>query len=170
MHRQSPLPVWGRQGRVRDWFHTKQGARFLNAQTSWFRLYTPKGFAVLSTVGRRTGKMRRTNVRLIVRGDKGFLVSIGAGSVGWLQNVRARPHVELRIGRTTRTGRARPPSDEQEVLEAIQTYCETVNWFDYVEGIVNQRGRPTAARIRSMHARWCEQGLVIVVDLDGSAA
>ena len=170
MDRDSPLPVWGYQGRVRDWFHTKPGARFLNAQTSWFRLYAPTGFAVRSPVGRRTGRGRRTNVRVNARGAQGVLGWIGGGGAGWLQNVRAGPQVELRIGRTTRTGRARPPSDEAERLEAIETYCETVNWFDYVESMVNQRGRPTSARIRSMHARWCEQGLVLVVDLDGTTA
>ncbi|MFB9837455.1 hypothetical protein [Actinoallomurus acaciae] len=53
-HRRNPLTT------------TLTGARFLNAfQVPWFRIAPPRGFGVLTTVGRKTGKTRRTCVRAI---------------------------------------------------------------------------------------------------------
>lgn len=159
------VPVWGHQGRLRDWFHTTSGARFLNAQTSWFKIAAPKGFAVLTTTGRRTGRLRHSNVRLITRGRQAFLVSIAGTQNSWIKNLQDNPEVELRLGRQNHMGRARPPCDDHERQRARDTYCQTVNWFDFVSSLVNQRGVPSRRRIVEMHSRWFDQGVVLVIEL-----
>jgi deazaflavin-dependent oxidoreductase (nitroreductase family) len=161
-------PVWRQQGRVRDWFHTKAGAKFLNLQTAWFRIAAPKGYAVLSTVGRRTGRPRRSNVRAIVRGDRAFVVSIAGRANDWFHNLHAKPEASLRIGRRDWIGRARQPRDDGERHAARAAYCETVNWFDRISSLVNQQGIPSRQRIRAMHTRWIDEGELFVIELIGA--
>jgi deazaflavin-dependent oxidoreductase (nitroreductase family) len=162
-----PAAVWRRQGRVRDWFHTKAGARFLNLQTAWFRIGAPKGYAVLTTVGRRTGRPRRSNIRAIRRGDRIYVVSITGGSTGWFHNLQANPSVRLRLGRRNRTGRARQPRNDEERLAARAAYCDTITWFDFISSVVNQRGIPWPRRIRELHTRWIDEGNLFVIELAG---
>lgn len=54
---------------------------------------------LLTTVGRRSGLARTTPVVLVKAEDHLWLVS-PYGRVGWVHNVRARPEVVLRQGRT----------------------------------------------------------------------
>jgi deazaflavin-dependent oxidoreductase (nitroreductase family) len=55
---------------------------------------------LLTTTGRKTGRPRTTPVILVEAGGERWLVS-PYGLVGWVHNVRARPEVSLRRGRTT---------------------------------------------------------------------
>jgi deazaflavin-dependent oxidoreductase (nitroreductase family) len=151
---------------VRNWFHTRTGARFLNAQTSWFRIYAPSGWGLLTTTGRRTGAMRRSCVRVVTVGQQAFLVAIGGETADWLNNALFNPRVSLRVGSKTRTGRARRPQTEDEQATAMTAYCETITWFDFISSLVNQRGLPSPKRIRAMLARWSEQGTALVIDFD----
>ncbi len=166
MVHEGSLPVWGDQGRVRNWFHTKTGARFLNAQTSWFRIYAPPGWGLLATIGRRSGATRRSCVRVTTVGQRGFLVAIGGKTTDWLQNALAHPRVSLRMGYRTRTGHARRPQTEDEQAAAMRAYRETLTWFDFISSLVNQRGFPSPERIRAMHARYSKQGTMLVIDFD----
>ena len=169
MARQVPLPVWGRQGRVRDWFHTKRGARFLNRQTAWFRLYAPKGFGLLTVSGRRSGEPHRYSVRAIVQHRRAVVVSIGGVGTSWFQNITSEPRVRLRIGHRTCSGVARVVRDAEERLEVQRVYVDPVNWFDFVSSFVNQRGIPSATRIRALHTKWFDEGVPLIIELDGSA-
>ena len=164
--RQSPVPAWGEQGRVRNWFHTRTGARFLNAQTSWFRIYAPSGWGLLTTTGRRSGSVRRSCVRIITVGQRGFLVAIGGETTHWLQNALLNSRVAVRVGSRTRTGDARRPQTEDERAMAMTAYCETITWFDFINSLVNQRGLPSPKRIRAMLATWFRHGTALVVDFD----
>jgi deazaflavin-dependent oxidoreductase (nitroreductase family) len=161
--------VWREQGRLRNWFHTKAGARFLNHITAWFRIYAPRGYAVLTTVGRRTGTTRRSNVRLIPSGNCAFLVAIAGQTNDWLHNLHDKPEARLRIGRRDRACRARPPRDEVERLAAHTAYCDSLHWFDYFSSIVNQRGIPSPRRMREMHARWIDEGELFVMEFIADA-
>ncbi len=160
----SPLPSWGDQGRVRNWFHTKPGARFLNAQTRWFNLRAPRGYTVLTTVGRRTGTPRRACLRAVLSGQRAIIVATGGRTSDWLLNIESNPHVTMRIGRATRTGVARTVRDD-EVAVLSETFSRPVYLFDRVASVVNQRGLPTNARIRALHEQWCKQGMIAMVDL-----
>ena len=155
------------QGRVRNWFHTKHGARFLNFQTAWFRVAAPKSYAVLTTVGRRTGRRRRSNVRFVVDGNTGYLVSIAGQTNDWYHNLRANPDVQLRIGWRNRIGRAHPPRDDNERLTARAAYVDALNWFDFFSSVVNQRGFPSPRRIRELHESWIDEGRMVIVQLVG---
>jgi deazaflavin-dependent oxidoreductase (nitroreductase family) len=55
---------------------------------------------LLTTTGRTTGLPRTTPVVLVSADGQRWLVS-PYGNVGWVHNVRARPEVSLRRGRTT---------------------------------------------------------------------
>lgn len=158
--------VWRQQGRVRDWFHTRAGAKFLNLQTAWFRIAAPKGYAVLTTVGRRSGKPRRSNVRAIRRGDHIYVVSIAGRANDWFHNLDANPEARLRIGRRNRTGRARQLRDEGERLAARAAYCDHITGFDFISSLVNQRGIPWPRRIREMHTRWFDEGELFIIELN----
>jgi deazaflavin-dependent oxidoreductase (nitroreductase family) len=164
--RQTPVAAWGDQGRLRNWFHTRTGARFLNAQTAWFRIHAPSGWGLLTTTGRRTGALRRSSVRVVTVGQRGFMVAIGGETTDWLKNVLFNPRVSLRVGDRTRTGHARRPQTENEQATAVTAYCETITWFDFVSSVVNQRGFPSPKRIRALLARWFEHGAVLVIDFD----
>ena len=158
--------VWRQQGRVRDWFHTKAGAKFLNLQTAWFRVVAPTGYAVLTTVGRRSGKPRRSNVRAITRGDHLYVVSITGRANDWFHNLDANPEARLRLGRRNRTGRARQPRNDEERLAARAAYCDTITGFDFISSLVNQRGIPRPRRIREQHTRWFAEGELFVIGLN----
>jgi deazaflavin-dependent oxidoreductase (nitroreductase family) len=69
--------------------------------------------AVLETVGRRTGRRRRTPVTARRRGDVVWFVSEHGRHAGYMRNIEANPQVRLRLGRRWVTGTARgvPASD-----------------------------------------------------------
>ena len=164
----TPRAVWRQQGRVRDWLHTKAGAKFLNLQTAWFRISAPKGYAVLTTTGQRTGRLRHSNVRAIVRGECAFVVSIAGGANDWFHNLHTNPEAGLRIGRRNWIGRARHPRDDDERRMARAAYCDTVSWFDFISSFVNRRGIPSRQRIRELHTRWIDEGELFVMELIGT--
>lgn len=56
------------------------------------------GVHELEVRGRRTGKTRRTPVKVVEVGGERYLVSLN-GSSGWVSNVRARKAARLRFGR-----------------------------------------------------------------------
>jgi deazaflavin-dependent oxidoreductase (nitroreductase family) len=140
------------------------GGRILSALTlPRFTLLTPVGFGVLTTTGRKTGKKRRRCVRAIRDQDKAYVVSIFP--TGWLSNVRANPNVHLRLRGGRIAGVARELR-EDERGHAMETYCETVNPFDYVECLMWRRGRPTRSKITELHRGWFEKGTPLVVELE----
>jgi F420H(2)-dependent quinone reductase len=71
---------------------------------------------LLRTTGRRSGAPR-TNALVYARDGDAYLVVASTGGAdthpGWLHNVRAKPDVEIQIGRERRKGTARvvEPSD-----------------------------------------------------------
>lgn len=82
-----------RERQHNPFINSAAGGRALSAlQLPFFALRPPKGFGVLTTTGRKTGKTRRKCIRAIRRGDEAYIVaikgarrsvgSIGAGSRG----------------------------------------------------------------------------------------
>jgi deazaflavin-dependent oxidoreductase (nitroreductase family) len=134
-------------------------------QRPFFALLPPPGFGVLTTTGRKTGKTRRTPVRVIRRHNSAFLVAIGGSRNAWLKNIRANPTVQLRIKGGTFSGVARESGEGAEASEAVDAYCETVNWFDYFECAIWRRGAPRRSKIKQLHRAWFEKGTPVVVEL-----
>ncbi len=147
-----------------------RGGRALSAmQLPWFTLLPPRGFGVLTTVGRRTGKTRRRCVRAIRRADRVYIVAIGGARSAWVKNLKANPRVRLRIRGGTFDGVARELSDPDERREAMEAYCGEINRLDYAECRLHRGGRPTRTRIEELHTKWFTTGLPLVVELEGGA-
>jgi len=140
----------------------------------FFLVRPPKGYGVLSTTGRRTGKRRRKCVRVIRRGDSAYLLMLRPPSVAlrnpnavsaWVLNIRSDPRVQLRMRGGTFTGRARELHDPDERSAAREVLCETVVPFDYGECDLHLRGLPTRAKIKQLHGYWFETGIPLAVEV-----
>jgi deazaflavin-dependent oxidoreductase (nitroreductase family) len=142
------------------------GARALSAlQLPWFTVLPPRGFGVITTTGRRTGRKRRKCIRAIRSGNRAYIVSIGGAYTAWLKNIRANPNVRLRIRGGRFAGIARELSETAETRQAMETYCETVNRFDYAECRLHRKGLPTRSKIKELHRSWFDGGIPLVIEL-----
>lgn len=146
---------------------TATGGRVLNAfQVPLFSIFPPRGVAVLTTIGRKTGKKRRNCVRAVRRGNKVFVVSLPGRYGGWYRNLKADPQIALHMRDGHLHGTAREITDATEQAEARQAYCDTVTVFDRIEYLNHRKGRPTRDRIRELHSRWFSVCTPLVIDLD----
>jgi deazaflavin-dependent oxidoreductase (nitroreductase family) len=142
------------------------GGRVLSAlMLPWFAALPPSGFGVITTRGRKSGKMRRKCIRAIRRGNEAYIVSIPGAYAAWLKNIRANPNVRLRIRGGTFTGIARELRETAETQAVMDAYCGTVNPADYLECTLHRRGRPTRSKIKELHRTWFQEGIPLVVDL-----
>ena len=153
-HRRNPLTT------------TDTGGRILSAsQLPWFLLLPPRGFGVLTTTGRKTGKARRKCVRAIRDGDVVYLVSLKGRSGAWFRNLEANPEVKLRISGGFFRGRAREITDPAELERASSVYASHVNRLDWIEYRMHRADSPTEAKIRGMHAKWFNDGTPVIIEL-----
>lgn len=155
-HRKNPLTT------------THVGGRILSgSQLPWFTLLPPRGFGVLTTTGRKTGKKRRKCVRAMRDGDKVYLVALRGSTAGWFRNLKAKPEVKLRIRGGFFRGRAREITDEAEFEHARDVYCATMNPLDRMEYRMHRSDSPSADKIRTMHYKWFTNGSPVVIELQG---
>jgi deazaflavin-dependent oxidoreductase (nitroreductase family) len=116
-----------------------------------FRLGVPApGTAILETVGRRSGRPRRTPVTNGLAGDSFWIVTEHGRRAGYVLNIQANPRVRVKAGRRWRSGTATlvPGDDPRTRLRAIA------------------RARP-AARIHTATVRLMQTELLTVrIDLD----
>jgi hypothetical protein len=154
----------------------QNGGRILSAMMlPLFQLCPPRGFGVLSTTGRKTGKRRPRCIHAIRQGERVYIVmirptprAVETHSISaWVLNIRTHPVVGLRIRDGSFTGIARELSDPEEIAQATEIYCSTVNPFDYVECMFHRPGRPTRAKIEELHRSWFKHGAPLVIELDG---
>ena len=151
------------------------GGRAASAVTLPYMLaLPPAGYGVLTTTGRKSGKTRRKCLRAIRREEVVYLsmlrppiVAIESPSIvsAWVLNLRANPAVQLRIRGGTFAGVAREVSDEAELGEAREAFCETVVPFDYVSGNLHLRGIPSRAKVLDFNRYWFDTGIPLVVEL-----
>jgi deazaflavin-dependent oxidoreductase (nitroreductase family) len=162
---------------------TRKGNPFLRSATGGrtlsalmlpgFTLHPPRGYGVLTTIGRRTGKTRRRCIHVVRQGDRAYIVMIRPTpaaialpwTAAWMWNIRANPSVRLRLRGGTFAGRARELTDERELQTARAIYCDAVNLFDYVECTFHRGARPTRAKIQALHHSWFDTGIPLVVEL-----
>jgi deazaflavin-dependent oxidoreductase (nitroreductase family) len=71
------------------------------------------GVRELEVVGRRSGKPRRTPVKVLVADDERYLVSL-YGNSAWARNLRASRRARLRLGRRVESVVATELSDNEE--------------------------------------------------------
>ena len=138
------------------WFH-----RLANVSGMWvfFRIFpAPRGFALLTVTGRRTGKRRRRPIRALRDGSTLYGVAILGKRSDWLRNLRANPRATARVGTRTRGVTMREVTDPAEREKATQSYIETVVPYDYFDVPIVDWTWPSPARIRKSHRDWLERG------------
>jgi deazaflavin-dependent oxidoreductase (nitroreductase family) len=137
-------------------------------------LLPPSGYGVLTTTGRKTGKLRRKCIRIIREGDRAYLVQLVPPALGverpgavasWVWNLRANPRVRVRIRGGFYGGVAREITDVAELAHARQVMCGTVKLLDYGECALHLRGVPSRTKIEELHRYWFDTGHPIVVEL-----
>ena len=71
---------------------------------------------LLTTTGRRTGKARTVPLLYLRDGDRLVICNVNPGFERpnpWVVNLRAQPHAQVQIGRSTTSMTARPASDDE---------------------------------------------------------
>ena len=76
----------------------------------------------------------------------------------WVWNIRANPHVRLRIKGGSFAGVAHEIIDPAELDVARSVLCESVYPTDYAEASLHLRGLPTRAKIKGLHRYWFDTG------------
>jgi deazaflavin-dependent oxidoreductase (nitroreductase family) len=81
----------------------------------------PRAFALLETVGRRSGKRRLTPVGNGLIGDEFWLVAQRGLRAGYVRNLRVNPRARVKVGRRWYSGTAHllPADDWSARLERI---------------------------------------------------
>lgn len=134
----------------------------------------PAGHAVLTTIGRKSGKPRRKVVRAIPHGDRVYIVQLRPPVVAidtplavaaWVLNIRADPHVQLKLARHTHAATMREIEDPTELTRAREIFCEPVHLVDYPECVIHLKGPPSAHKIRDLHRYWFDTGIPLVAEL-----
>jgi deazaflavin-dependent oxidoreductase (nitroreductase family) len=83
------------------------------------------GLVILETIGRRSGKRRRTPVGKALEGDTLWVLAEHRRG-GYVRNIEANPRVRVRIGRRWRQGAARVLHDD-DVRERIRRMPNRMN-------------------------------------------
>ena len=142
------------------------GGRILSAlQLPYFMVLPPRGYGVLTTTGRKTGKRRRKCVRAIRDGKNVYLVSLPGRYSAWFRNIQAQPQVKLRIHGGRFEGVAREITDPAEYEAGKAIYCGALNVFDRFTYLAHRTGRPTAERIRALLERWFTVCIPLIIEL-----
>jgi RNA polymerase sigma-70 factor, ECF subfamily len=115
----------------------------------------PRAFALLETVGRRSGKPRRTPVGNGLLGSTFWVVSEHGRGAGYVRNIEANPRVRVKIGRSWRAGTA-------HILEDDDAFAR----LETVASALGRMRRLDAAIFRSF-VRWLDtQPVTVRIDLD----
>jgi deazaflavin-dependent oxidoreductase (nitroreductase family) len=139
-----------------------------------YQLGTPPGHAVLTTTGRRTGKARRKVIRAIRQNDRVYMVQLRLPKLAietplmltaWVLNIRANPHVRLKLGRRTYAAVVRELDAPAELARAREIFCEPVHLVDYGESVLHLKGMPSQGKIRDLHRYWFDTGVPLVAEL-----
>jgi RNA polymerase sigma-70 factor, ECF subfamily len=115
----------------------------------------PSAFALLETIGRRSGKPRHTPIGNGLLGNTFWLVSEHGRGASYVRNIEANPQVRVKIGRRWRAGRAHILLDDDPYARLEQ-----------LASILGRMRRLDAAILRAF-VRWLETEPVTVrIDLD----
>jgi deazaflavin-dependent oxidoreductase (nitroreductase family) len=134
----------------------------------FFRLLpVPRGFALLTVTGRRTGKKRRRPIRAVGDGATYYGVAILGERSDWLRNLRANPRAQARIGTRTRPVAMREISDASERARAEELYVQSVLPYDYIDVPMVEWTWPSPKRVRESHRDWLQKGKLVALEIEG---
>jgi deazaflavin-dependent oxidoreductase (nitroreductase family) len=146
------------------WFHKLAN---YSGPPAFFRvLPVPRGFALLTVTGRRSGRRRRRPIRAIREGTTLYGVAILGERSDWLRNLRANPIAQARLGVRTRSIKLREVTDPIEREKAEQLYIQTVVPYDYFDVPIVDWTFPSPARIRKSHRDWLQRGTLVALELE----
>jgi deazaflavin-dependent oxidoreductase (nitroreductase family) len=93
---------------------TSLATRVVNPPVRWAVRHglAPRGYAILQTTGRRSGRPRRTPVGHVVDGDTVWIVAEHGSRAGYVHNIRANPRVRIKLRDGWRDGTARVLDDD----------------------------------------------------------
>jgi deazaflavin-dependent oxidoreductase (nitroreductase family) len=94
---------------------TALGRYAVNPLVRWAveRGVAPPTYAILETIGRRSGRPRRTPVGNGLEGDTFWIVAEHGWRAAYVRNIQADPRVRVKVGGRWRAGTARPmPEDD----------------------------------------------------------
>lgn len=129
-------------------------------------LPVPRGFALLTVTGRRSGRPRQRPIRAVRRDDTLFAVAMLGERSDWLRNVRKEPRVRVKIGGELHAGLAREVTETTEREAAIDAYVQDVVPADYSDYIGYHWGWPTRRGIEKAHRTWAREGIMVAIDLE----
>jgi deazaflavin-dependent oxidoreductase (nitroreductase family) len=129
-------------------------------------LPVPRGFALLTVTGRRSGRRRQRPVRAVRRDGTLYAVAMLGERSDWLRNVRNEPRVEVKVGGDQYRGLAREVSDSAEREAAIELYAREVFPADYSDYVGYHWGWPTRRKIEEAHQRWAAEGVIVAIEID----
>ena len=145
------------------WFHRLAN---VSGMPVAFRVFpVPRGFALLTVKGRRTGKLRHRPIRGIREGDTLYAVAILGARSDWLRNARKDPSVRVKVGGRWHRATIRELSDAAEVERARQAYGAVVP-YDYFDVPMVEWTMPTRRRIIDSHEKWWQAGVPVAIDLE----
>jgi RNA polymerase sigma-70 factor, ECF subfamily len=115
----------------------------------------PRAFALLETIGHRSGKPRRTPVGNGLIGNTFWLVSEHGIRAGYVRNIQTNPRVRVKVGRRWRAGRAQILPDDNPYMR-----------LDLVASALGRMRRVDAAILRFFVRRLGTEPVTVRIDLD----
>jgi deazaflavin-dependent oxidoreductase (nitroreductase family) len=109
---------------------------------------TPPGMALVETVGRRSGALRRTPIICSRDGETLWLIAQHGRHAGWVRNFEASPQIRVRLGRRWLSGTAELLPDD-DVKARIRTFASTAAGRTITATMFRAlESQPVTARIR----------------------
>ena len=136
---------------------------------AWRVMPTPTGIALLTTVGRKSGKPRVRAIRAVRSGDTVYGVALLGTQCAWLYNIRANPGVRLKLGTTTFPATAHAITDPDERRRAFEIYHPIAGFYDYVDYANFLWSVPTKNAVLRAHDEWFDRGVPVVFELAPSS-
>ena len=96
--------------------------RLNNRLTRWAlrRGVAPRAFALLETIGRRTGRPRQTPVGNGLSGNTFWLVAVHGSQADYVRNILSEPAVRVKVAGRWRTGTATLLPDDDAAARSRQ--------------------------------------------------
>jgi deazaflavin-dependent oxidoreductase (nitroreductase family) len=113
------MPLTGEYAPSKSAWARKQAERFEATGGAEANTLRGKPIIVLTSVGARTGRLRKTALMRVEHDGEYAVVASKGGSASnptWYHNLKANPHVELQDGPTKRDYRARQASGKERAL------------------------------------------------------
>jgi deazaflavin-dependent oxidoreductase (nitroreductase family) len=132
---------------------------------AWKVFPTPSGLALVTVIGRKTGKPRQRAMRVVRDGDRAYAVALLGEKSDWVRNVQAHARVRIKLGSKTHNATARILEGEGERARVAEIYRPIAGWYDYVDYANFVWSFPTRAKLLRVHDDWFETGTPVVFEL-----